>query len=55
MIEDAKEFVKLIKEAKKIFVLTGAGISTPSGIPDFRGKGGLYEKVSWYFWYKQIL
>ncbi len=46
MIEDVKEFVSLIKDAKKIFVLTGAGISTPSGIPDFRGKGGLYEKVS---------
>jgi NAD-dependent deacetylase len=36
---------KLIKEAEYIVVLTGAGISTPSGIPDFRSKkSGLWEK-----------
>ena len=35
----------LIKEADYIVVLTGAGISTPSGIPDFRTKkSGLWEK-----------
>lgn len=28
--------------AKNIVFLTGAGISTPSGIPDYRSKGGLY-------------
>ncbi len=45
-MRDAKELLRIIEGAKKIFVLTGAGISTPSGIPDFRGKGGLYEKIS---------
>lgn len=36
---------KLINEADYIVVLTGAGISTPSGIPDFRTpKTGLWEK-----------
>ncbi|CAM4162157.1 NAD-dependent protein deacylase [Paenibacillus alkaliterrae] len=32
-----------IVEAKRITVLTGAGISTASGIPDFRSRGGLYD------------
>jgi NAD-dependent deacetylase len=35
----------LIKKSSKTFVLTGAGISTESGIPDYRSKGsGLWEK-----------
>ena len=33
-----------IREAKNIAVLTGAGISVESGIPPFRGKGGVWEK-----------
>ena len=36
-IEEAK---KLIDEAKYIVVITGAGISTPSGIPDIRSANG---------------
>ncbi|MDI7275853.1 MAG: NAD-dependent deacylase [Anaerolineae bacterium] len=36
----------LVVEAKRAVVLTGAGISTPSGIPDFRSPGtGLWEKI----------
>ena len=34
----------LIAGARQITVLTGAGISTDSGIPDFRGPSGLYNK-----------
>ncbi|MDD5312754.1 MAG: NAD-dependent deacylase [Dehalococcoidia bacterium] len=34
----------LIVEAKRIIVFTGAGISTESGIPDFRGKDGIWNK-----------
>jgi len=44
--EVARELRDIIFESKNIFVLTGAGVSTPSGIPDFRGKGGIYEKIS---------
>lgn len=33
----------LVKGANNIVVFTGAGISTESGIPDFRSSGGLYS------------
>jgi len=35
----------LLRKAKRAVVLTGAGISTPSGIPDFRSEGtGLWSR-----------
>ena len=34
----------LLKQVNNITVLTGAGISVESGIPDFRSSGGLWEK-----------
>lgn len=36
------ELQTMFDDAKQIVFLTGAGISTPSGIPDYRSKGGLY-------------
>jgi NAD-dependent deacetylase len=36
----------LVRDARSVVALTGAGISVPSGIPDFRSPGtGLWEKV----------
>ncbi|MCF0238184.1 MAG: NAD-dependent protein deacylase [Sphaerochaetaceae bacterium] len=37
------QFVELLKTKKAITVFTGAGVSTLSGIPDFRGKHGVYN------------
>ncbi len=36
--------VKLLKSAQAITVFTGAGISTESGISDFRSKGGVWDR-----------
>jgi NAD-dependent deacetylase len=42
----ASELAGLLREASSVVALTGAGISVPSGIPDFRSPGtGLWEKV----------
>jgi NAD-dependent deacetylase len=44
---DAVRLAELIREADSAVVLTGAGVSVPSGIPDFRTPGkGLWEKVN---------
>ena len=37
-----EEVAGWIDEAQRVAVLTGAGISTDSGIPDFRGPKGLW-------------
>ncbi|MFZ3034385.1 MAG: Sir2 family NAD-dependent protein deacetylase [Parvibaculum sp.] len=42
----SSEFKQAIERASNIVVLTGAGISTESGIPDFRSPGGLWTKMS---------
>ena len=38
------EFKKAFAKAKHVVALTGAGISAESGVPTFRGSGGLWRK-----------
>ena len=40
----AGEIAELIIDSKRTVVFTGAGISTESGIPDFRSPGGIWER-----------
>jgi len=42
--EDIIKAAEIIKKSNRIVVFTGAGISTESGIPDFRSPGGLWSK-----------
>ena len=41
--EKFDSFKKLLSSSRKTAVFTGAGVSTLSGIPDFRGKHGVYN------------
>lgn len=43
---DAKKIARWFQEAQKVAVITGAGMSTESGIPDFRSSKGLYNQKS---------
>ncbi|MCL6584157.1 MAG: silent information regulator protein Sir2 [bacterium] len=47
--DQVKKCASLIREAERIAVITGAGISTAAGIPDFRSPGtGLYYNLQKY-------
>ena len=43
-MEEIERLAQLIIESEKVVVFTGAGVSTESGIPDFRGPGGIWSK-----------
>lgn len=49
-IEDAEDAAKLLLDAftrsNRTVVLTGAGVSTDSGIPDFRSPGGIWSQMT---------
>ena len=42
-MDNIEKLNEIIETSKNIVLFTGAGISVPSGIPDFRSKGGLYD------------
>nr|MBO2469388.1 NAD-dependent protein deacylase [Bacillota bacterium] len=43
-MEPLTTLARWIRESQRIVFLTGAGISTDSGIPDFRSDDGLWTK-----------
>lgn len=46
-LEQAAALAELIRGADRVVALTGAGISVPSGIPDFRSPGtGLWQNIN---------
>jgi NAD-dependent deacetylase len=45
MQEQIQRVAKILSKAQNAVALTGAGVSTESGIPDFRSPGGLWSKV----------
>ncbi len=51
-----EELKKMINESKRIVVFSGAGLSTNSGIPDFRSASGIYnEKLKSKFTPEEII
>ncbi len=42
LVQDA---IELLQQAQRIVALTGAGISTESGIPDFRSPGSIWREI----------
>ena len=45
MTDEFSTACDIVESARRVLVFTGAGISTESGIPDFRGPDGLWSKV----------
>ncbi len=46
MEELVQKVADLIRQSKRVIVFTGAGVSTESGIPDFRSPGGVWHKYN---------
>ena len=59
--EKIKQLQEILDQAQRVVFFTGAGVSTDSGIPDFRSQDGLYaqtydfppeEIISHHFFYR---
>ncbi|KAK4213985.1 putative NAD-dependent histone deacetylase [Rhypophila decipiens] len=46
---ELQDIANSLWKSRKVVVITGAGISTNSGIPDFRSEGGLYSLIQAQF------
>jgi NAD-dependent deacetylase len=46
MTDDAERLAGALEVAERVVVFTGAGISTESGIPDFRSPGGIWSRMA---------
>ena len=44
MDDEARALADLLRPARRVLVFTGAGVSTESGIPDFRSPGGIWDR-----------
>src|SRR5690606_13860904 len=44
-MDELEQAIETLRDVGRITVYTGAGISTESGIPDFRGPNGLWNKL----------
>jgi NAD-dependent deacetylase len=44
-MSDAEALARYLRASRRAVVFTGAGISTESGIPDFRSPGGVWSKM----------
>ena len=47
-MDQIERLAQVLKNSKRLCVFTGAGISVPSGIPDFRSANGLYNTKTKY-------
>ena len=47
-MDQIERLARALKDSKRLCVFTGAGISVPSGIPDFRSANGLYNTKTKY-------
>ena len=47
MVEEQakKSLSQALKNSRKLVLLTGAGVSTSAGIPDFRSANGIYDQI----------
>src|SRR5258705_12867231 len=44
MSDNLAALITFLRNARRILIFTGAGISTASGIPDFRGPQGVWKR-----------